>query len=398
MDKKNIIALFLIIFIFSCVSMKDYYKTKGPVSIEKEKIIEEKQQSNSNMQINDIIFKILLTKNKKQIIIKSDKEIKIKDSNNIQPQKEIKLYIQNNNLIINGFSLASKEIELSSEDLFEFEGKKYRGNIIVSLINNEIYVINKVKLDYYLYGVLPSEVITSWHKEVLKAQAVAARTFAIYNKLNSKSSYYDLDSNILSQVYKGANVENKRTNEAIDETKDEIITYNGEVIQAFFHSNSGGKTASSEEVWGGKIEYLKSKDDEYSKKEKNYEWTAKLPANKLYEIFEKNKITIGEIYDIKIIERSESGRIKTMKIYGSSGSIILKGKDFRSYLGENLVRSTMFSITKQNEIFIFNGYGWGHGVGLSQEGAKNMAENGWDYKKIIKYYYSGVDIVKAKLK
>ncbi|MCX8093960.1 MAG: SpoIID/LytB domain-containing protein [Candidatus Goldbacteria bacterium] len=378
--------------------MKDYYKIKSPVSIEKEKITQTKQITNENIKFNDVIFKILLSKTKNAFIVKSNKEIYIKNSVYIPAAKEINISIKNNNIVVNGTSLADREIELVSDDFIEFNSRKYRGNIGIVLLNNEILIINKVKLDHYLYGVLPSEVIPNWHKECLKAQSVAARTFAIYNKLNSKSPYYDLDANVLSQVYKGVNVETKKTNEAIDETTDEIITYNGEVIQAYFHSNSGGKTASSEEIWGGKLEYLKSKDDEYCKKEKNYRWNITFSSEKISELLKKNKIIIGEIYDIKIMERGESGRIKFLKIYGSSGTITIKGKDFRNFIGENDIKSTNFTITKNNNNFIFDGYGWGHGVGLSQESAKSMAENGWDYKKILKYFYSGVDITKVRLK
>lgn len=390
---------FLLLFsIFSCISMKEYYKIKEPLLIEKEKVAQTKSAENENLKFNDIILKILLSKSKSKFVIKSNKEIKIKNSINIPPAKKIYFALKNSKINVNDISVSDREIELFSEDLIEFNNKKYRGRIYVLLNDNELLIINKVKLDDYLYGVLPSEVIPNWHKECLKAQAVAARTFAIFNKLNSKSTYYDLDSDILSQVYKGANVETKKTNEAIDETKDEIIIYNGEAIQAFFHSNSGGKTASSEEVWGGKIDYLKSKEDEFCKMEKNYKWSIALTSEKISQKLEKNKIHTGEIYDIKIMERSESNRIKSLKIYGSSGSITIKGKDFRVLLGENCIKSTNFFISRQNNNFIFTGYGWGHGVGLSQEGAKGMAENGWDYKKILKYFYSGVEIAKARLK
>ncbi len=397
MKNKYVIFFLIIFFMCSCVTMKDYYKTKSPVLISKENLSQIKSENDKNLQFNDIIFKILLTKSKNKLLIKSNENINV-NLTNITPAKEIHILLKNNNININGVSISEKEIELTSNDLLELNNRKYRGGMYILLKDNEILVINKVKLDYYLYGVLPSEVIPSWHEECLKAQAVAARTFAIFNKMNSKSSFYDLDSNNLSQVYKGYNLETKKTNEAIDKTKDEIMTYNGEVIQSFFHANSGGKTASSEEVWGGKIDYLKSKDDEFCKKEKNYKWEISLTSEKISEKLQKNNISIGEIYDIKIMERSESGRIKTLKIYGSSGSIIIKGKDFRIYLGDNNIKSTNFSITRQNGNFIFNGFGWGHGVGLSQEGAKGMAENGWDYKKILKYFYTDIDIVKAKIK
>jgi len=378
--------------------MKDYYKTKEPLSIEKEKFAQIKSETNDYLKFNDIIFRILLLKSKGEIVIKSNKDINIKNMQNIPPSKKICILSDDNNIIINGIPIPDKEIELLSDDFLELNNKKYRGSMCVLIKENEILIINKVKLDYYLYGVLPSEVIPNWPEECLKAQAVAARTFAVFNKMNSKSPYYDLDSNILSQVYKGYNLETKRTNDAIDGTKDEIMIYNGKVIQAFFHANSGGMTASSEEVWGGKIDYLKSREDTFCKKEKNYEWKISLSQEKISEKLEKNKIMTGEIYDIKIMERSESGRVKTLKIYGSSGTITIKGKDLRNYLGENNIKSTIFFVEKQNNAFVFNGFGWGHGVGLSQEGAKGMSENGWDYKKILKHFYTGIDIVKAKLK
>jgi stage II sporulation protein D len=378
--------------------MKDYYNIKSTVSISKENLSQAKSENDTNLQFNDIIFKILLTKSKNELLIKSNENINVKNLTNVKSTKEIYILLKDNNININGASISEKEIELTSDGIFELNNRKYRGNMYILLKDNEILVINKVKLDYYLYGVLPSEVISTWDEECLKAQAVAARTFAIFNKMNSKSSYYDLDSNNLFQVYKGFNVETKKTNEAIDQTKDEIMSYNGDVIQSFFHANSGGKTASSEEVWGGKIDYLKSKDDEFCKNGKNYKWEISITSEKISEKLQKNNILIGEIYDIKIMERSESGRIKTLKIYGSSGSITIKGKDFRNYLGDNYIKSTNFSITRQDVNFIFKGFGWGHGVGLSQEGAKGMAENGWDYKKILKYFYSGIDIVKARIK
>lgn len=380
MKYKNISNISLLIFfIISCASMKTYYS---------------ENKIKNNFKNKDFFLKILILKSNKKVKISSDKLLRIENVN-IPPKKEYDIYFQNNQIIIDNNILSSKIIQIYSDnELIKINKKKYRGNLLISIENNNLLFINKLDLESYLYGVLPAEISPGWPDEVLKAQAVAARSFAIYNLNKNKNSLYDLSDCVLSQVYSGYDIENKKTTNAINQTKGEVLVYNNEVIQAFFHANSGGKTASSEEVWGGRFDYLKSIDDYYSINEKNYKWNYKIYVKEIEKNLANNKIYTGNIYDIKINNRTESGRIDKLKIYGSNGIFEIKAKDFRNYIGVDKIRSTNFSIQQKNDELFFEGFGWGHGVGLSQEGAKKMAEIGKNYQDILNFYYRGVKLEK----
>ncbi len=342
-------------------------------------------------------MRILIAKTSKEIEIKSEKPIRIKTIAGFPGSDSCAISLSGGKLNVNGYTYSDNELEFESKAFIEAKGKKYRGSFIALEKDRQILLINKVPLDQYLYSVLPSEVPTGWPGEFLKAQAVAARSFALYNRLNSKTAEYDLDSNVLSQMYKGVSIENKKTNEAVDATENEVASKDGRVIQAFFHSNSGGRTASCEEVWGGKLDYLRGVDDPYCNREQHYKWELKIDRDKLSDVLAKNKLKVGEIYEIRILDRTGSGRVKIMKINGSGGSTEVLGKDFRAYAGVDKIKSTNFTVETRDGRFIFEGRGWGHGVGLSQEGGKGMAEAGRNYKDIIRHFYQGVEIKKAKL-
>ncbi len=335
---------------------------------------------------------ILKTNNK--VKISSNTYLKLENIN-IKPEKEYEIKLKNNQIIVNDNIIGSKIIQIFAENnLIKVNKKKYRGSFIISVEHNNLLFINKIDLDSYLYGVLPAEISPKWNDEVLKAQAVAARSFAIYNLNKNKNSLYDLSDCVLSQVYSGYDAEHERTNKAVDETKGEVLIYNNEVIQAFFHANSGGKTASSEEVWGGKLDYLKSIEDPYSINEKNYKWNLKISLKEISKVLQNNKIITGNIYELRIVNRTESGRVDKIKINGNNGTFEIKSKDFRNFIGVDKLRSTNFSLKQKDDEIYLEGLGWGHGVGLSQEGAKKMAESGRNYRDILYFYYKGVKLEK----
>jgi stage II sporulation protein D len=412
-----IIGLILFIFLPSCVSMQYVYTSGSPVKIKKGELANSNNsrssaqpaskepsstsgsviQAEDEKKLNDVNLKVLIAKNTGEIEISSSDNIKVKGNDAVPGFSSGALSLSGSKVVVNGYSLADNVVELVSKGFMEVKGKKYRGTFLVTEKDGQLLVINKVKLNEYLYGVLPSEVSSSWPIEILKAQAVAARSFALYNRMNNKIEQYDLDSNTMSQVYKGMGIEDKRANDAIDETENEVLTKDGQVIQAFFHANSGGKTASSEEVWGGKFDYLKSVDDEYCGKGQHYKWELKVDRTRLSDILSKNKLKVGEIYQILITDRTGSGRVKTMKIYGSDGTAEVQGKDFRAYAGVDNIKSTNFIVEVKGDKYVFEGLGWGHGVGMSQEGGKGMAEAGRGYKDILTHFYQGAEIKKAKL-
>jgi stage II sporulation protein D len=409
-----IIGFILLFFLPSCVSLQNHYARGEPVKIRKKQLAQDntknqqaqkppdetpaaKIQVEDEKKLHDLNLRVLLAKSGAAVEIKSDAPIGIKGMDSFPASNSCSISIAGHKLNVNGYTYSDNELEFESKQYIEVKGRSYRGAIIATEDGGQLLIINRVALDQYLYGVLPSEVPPGWPMEFLKAQAVAARSFALYNRLNSKVAQYDLDSNVMSQVYKGVDIESRQTNQAVDATRDEVASRDGSIIQAFFHSNSGGRTATSEEVWGGKCDYLQSVDDNYCSKEQHYKWEFKVDRDKLSDILAKNKLKTGEIYEIRITDRTGSGRVKSMKILGSDGTAEVQGKDFRAYAGVDNIKSTNFTVEARDNKFIFEGLGWGHGVGMSQEGGKGMAEAGRTYKEILQHFYQGVEITKAKI-
>jgi stage II sporulation protein D len=259
----------------------------------------------------------------------------------------------------------------------------YRGMLE---INDEKWLINILNLEDYLMGAVPSEMPPYYPLEALKAQAVSARTYVLANL--KKHGNFDLCSSVHCQVYKGASYEREKSNIAVKETMGEVITYNGQIIKAFYHSSSGGITENSEDVWGGYYPYLRSvKDVEELEKDT---WSIFLSLNDIKNKLRNLNINIQDMFDI-ILEKSSTDRVKNVIIKTDNNEFVIKGTQWREIFN---LPSTLFKIDINNEGLYFYGRGKGHGVGLSQEGAKFLAEKGYNYKDIIKFYYQGVDIQK----
>ncbi|HDQ25537.1 MAG TPA: SpoIID/LytB domain-containing protein [bacterium] len=389
-------------FFSSCVSMKERYtKGMGPpviVSQERKKTDEtHREDKKPARSLNDLGLRVLVTKTTGKVVLKSSKQIKPVNNAEVAPAGTMEISFSAGSMFVNGSRVHAGSVEFEAGDFMETGGRKYRGGFLAVNTGSVVLLINKVPLRCYLYGVLPSEVPPGWHREFLKAQAVAARTFALYNRLKGKTPEYDLDSTVMSQVYKGYTIEDPRTNEAVDATEGEILTYKNEPIQAFFHANSGGRTATSEEVWGGKLDYLKSVPDEHGSSGRHYRWFAEVKRTVIKEAMEKAGIRPGEIYDINVIDKTGSNRVNTLRVYGSGGSFTVRAKDLRMNVGPDIIRSTNFTASQKGDSILFEGYGWGHGVGLSQDGGNGMAQRGMDYKSILRHFYRGAEIKKARL-
>jgi len=397
---------FLLIFVSSCVSMADRYAgaqrtvsiTAGSLKSRESGKYTGPKEPDETPASKIITLKVLLAKTRDSLYITAASKATVPGLN-IEPSAGFSVSrAADGTIIANGISTYLNRIEITCpENILKYNRKAYRGSFVIFSGSGTLMLVNKVELEQYLYGVLPFEVSTGWEAEALKAQAVAARTFAIYNKLKNKTPEYDLDSNVNSQVYGGMSKENPATNDAIDRTAGEVLSYNGEVIQAFFHANSGGRTASSLEVWGGALDYLPSVDDPFSTKSKGAKWSASIPRDRLSSMVEKAGYKTGSIYEILIQDRTESGRVGTLKIKGSEGEYVIKAKDLRAAVGVDQIRSTNFTVSGGSDSFDFEGLGWGHGVGMSQEGAGEMAGEGWSYKEILSYYYKGTKLKKIKI-
>src|SRR5207302_10357191 len=210
----------------------------------------------------------------------------------------------------------------------------WRGLIQVDTPGGTLRAINFVGLEQYLYGVVPSEMPFMWHPEALKAQAVAARSYALATR---KTGAFDLYPDTRSQVYLGVDHERPSTNAAVDATAGEVVLYQGEVAKTFFFSTSGGRTASAEDVWGEAVPYLVSVPDPYDSISPYHNWGPfAFTGAKLAKVLKLP----GRVTDLQA-ELNSSGRIKNLTVVGTKGTVAIPGTQLRQRLG---VRSTWFTV------------------------------------------------------
>ena len=308
------------------------------------------------------------------------------------------LIIALSSILLKGFSVESK---LNYKNEKNEENEK-----MISVYFHNLDEVRTVSMEEYLIGVLPAEMPPSFNEEALKAQAVAARTFIINrekagNNEEHKGATVCTDFNhckayITEEEAKEKwgvdwdNIYKQKISNAVYETKGLIVTYNDEPISAVFHSTSSGKTENSEDVWQTSLPYLRSVESEGEEKSPRYTSTVSLSCDEFKSII--SKANQNAVFNdnpeswIGKSEYNESGSVKTITL----GGVEFKGTDVRNMFS---LRSANFKITVDDNI-IFNVTGNGHGVGMSQYGANYAAENGYNYEKILKKYYQGVEIGK----
>lgn len=273
--------------------------------------------------------------------------------------------------------------------------RRFRGEInIVADQNNKLLAINTVELENYIKGVLYHEVSHRWPLESLKAQAVAARSYALYQADWNKKRLYDVTSDIYSQVYGGRNSEKYRTNIAVNRTKGLVMAYQGKILPAYYHATCGGHTEDVSELWNEDLPPLKGVVCSFCEKSPHYQWKKNYRLKDIQDGLNKRGYQIGLIKTIEVTQRNHSGRIKTIKITARDGKVIqIPGKEFRQVVGPNLLKSNYFDVEMKGYYFDLIGKGWGHGVGMCQWGANFMARERYNFRRILKFYYPGVEIV-----
>ncbi len=264
-------------------------------------------------------------------------------------------------------------------------GVHYTGNIEVWRGLNGLYVINEMPFEDYVKNVVMAEVGTSWEIEALKAQAVVARTYAVYQKNANGTSRYHLTSSVLHQVYKGNSLDVKIAY-AVEKTSGEILTFDGKPIEALYHSTCGGKTEVPEEVFGKSYPYLKSVESS-CENSPYWVWERKIPLSEI-----EKSLNIPDIKEIGIKSYTTTGRAKELNITTESEQIPIKATEFRKLLGWQRLPSTNFSLVRDGDSIIFEGKGYGHGVGLCQWSALEMAKEGKNYRDILSFFYPGTEI------
>ncbi|OGO85845.1 MAG: hypothetical protein A2Y24_00475 [Clostridiales bacterium GWE2_32_10] len=348
----------------------------------------------------------------------------------------------------------------TSERLMNLAARTYRGYIqFVRVDSGKITPVNTLSFNEYLYGVVPAEMSSSWPLEALKAQAIAAKNYAMLAVNSKKYKYYDISDTTNDQVYKGYSVEGENSSKAVNETAGKVLIYNEKLVSTFFFSSSGGYTENSENAWTNAVPYLRGVKDIYEPQNSNSNWEMSIKKSDIKMALLGLGKDIGDIVDLNLEKSKDTGRVQEITIVGTNGTYSLQKEYIRTSLkpifgsvlksrnfdvvnktpentvnvnirgidntnnkniysevyilgsdgvvkklntSTNTVSITGIETTKKvtpsttnstSDSFTIRGSGWGHGVGMSQYGAKGMAEAGFMYDEILKFYYTGTEVV-----
>lgn len=284
-------------------------------------------------------------------------------------------------------------IEPSGKGFVYIGDRWFRGRTLVVPTEKGIDVVNWIDLEEYLYSVVGGEMSSSWPEEALKAQAIAARTYALYKREQQRSNpVYDLgDSPDRWQIYKGVSSESSATYAAVDATAGQVLTHNNNLILSVFHACSGGHTENVEDVWSNPLPYLRAVQD-YDQNIKECNWQRTFTPAEI-----SARISgIGNVREIVPESFSPFRSVKALRVVGDKGTKVLKGEEVRTALR---LRSTRFNVTRGADgNFTLQGLGFGHGLGMSQWGAYNLALRGANHLQILGHYYRGVALTPIKAK
>lgn len=274
----------------------------------------------------------------------------------------------------------------------DLDGQSYRGRLEVQPQNGALIAVNVVELEDYLQGVVKDEIPAGWPAEATKAMAIAARTYAVYQKQQNPDALFQLRATTASQMYGGAGGEDARTSWAVQETRGQILTFGGQPLPAFYHSCSGGATEDATDVFGLNYDMVIGVHDTFSLNCPYALWIERLTAQQIQRALVRAGYPVGGLIRLEALIRSRTNRILRLAVIHTQGTLVLEGRRFREAVGNEVLRSTDFEIQNEENGFTFVGHGSGHGVGLSQWGAKEMADLAYQHRDILKFYYPLAEI------
>jgi len=356
--------------------------------------------------------KILLQKNPSSIKITSNSKLKVKTGDkNGTISGPISLHF-NPSLRITTSAGEIKNPEYpvyieSTKKFIKIDDKVYPGVIVISKLG-DILVVNQVKIEDYLKGVLPHEMgnLPENQIEALKAQAVAARSFAMAHRKPNEP--FDISTTIWDQVYGGVSRTDKIINKAVESTRGIVGVYNGKIIDAKYSSTCGGITENNENIWiGERIPYLRSVRDsgwerkDFCESSPHYRWERVYDKKEFFEVVKKqiNEFfgkTPNKIEWIRITKRTRTNRVRIIEINTDIGKFYLEKDQIRRLFSDDRgsLKSLMFQIKVKSSQIIISGKGYGHGVGMCQYGAMEMAKERYSYRSILTHYYKGIRLKK----
>ncbi|HWI41730.1 MAG TPA: SpoIID/LytB domain-containing protein [Verrucomicrobiae bacterium] len=285
-----------------------------------------------------------------------------------------------------------RKLVVSAPDGLKVEGKLYRGIIEIVPAERGLLVVNELPVEDYLVGLINCEISSQWPIEAVKAQAVVARSYALFQKEARKGAPYHLESSVLDQVYDGSGVEDPRSARGVRETEGEVLAYGGRTIQAFFHSVCGGHTEAAEQVWGTPVPYLEGVRCGYCSDSPAIRWEQAVPLRKIEAALRAGGVQLQGLREVRAGGRNRTGRLISVVLLTSRGSQEIPAVKFRKLVGYGVIRSTDFRVRMSGDDALFSGNGYGHGVGLCQWGARSRASAGFSYREILSYYYPGATL------
>ncbi len=296
-------------------------------------------------------------------------------------------------LVLDGQRLRSDRIEVRGRNgEVAVNGLAVAGRVTIKRQNGKLIAVNELPLEDYVKGVVPAEMSAAWHPEALKAQALASRTYALYKIRQNGKKDFDVVATIKDQVYKGRAGVDGPAARAVDETRGQVLVFQNEPIQAVFSSTAAGPTEDAMNVWSLDLPYLKGVECPFDMNSPYFKWQTEVWLPLLEQRLREEGFPVGVIASLAPVDYTKAGRVSQIRILHSDGVLHVKGDDLRRVLGYTILASTQFDFDVVGFQIQFAGRGAGHGVGMCQWGAKELAEKGYSAEAIVRYYYPGTDI------
>jgi stage II sporulation protein D len=302
-------------------------------------------------------------------------------------------------IIIGNHAFFEKRLRISPvlESGVNINGILYRGEIDISRKADGVDIINRLELEDYLKGVIPREVSHFWPMAVLRAQAIASRSFAVFEVSRRKSKDHDLTADTFSQVYGGRSAEKWRSNLAVEYTRGRVLEYRGSILPGYFHSCCGGHTEDISLVWGGKsIEPLRGVRSKWCRWSPHFRWSVRVPNETLLEKLNASGYYFESIDDMREGTRDPSKRLEYVRVKSKNKWFDIPINDFLGSVGRATLKSANFRIKRYPFFYSFSGYGWGHGVGMCQWCAFTLSLRRWNEKRILDHFYPRANVVELR--
>jgi stage II sporulation protein D len=282
---------------------------------------------------------------------------------------------------------------LRSERAIRLNGREYVGPLDIVRSGEGLTVVNELPFEEYVVGVLRAEASERWPLEMLRAQAVVARTYAAHHRNIAGAKPYHILASTLHQQYAGRVPATSPAWGAVRDTSGQVLLWEGEVFPAFYHSESGGYTEDPRMIFAARnMPALKPVRCEFSTGSPHFYWSLDVRLAELTDALRKNAVDVGGVTAIDVTERTPSLRAAVVTVHGDRSSARLRGNDFRRMIGYDTLKSTLFAVAVDGEWARFSGRGYGHGAGMCQWGAKGMAEQGYTARQILEFFYPGTTL------